>query len=305
MELKVNATLVNHALVDKSSINQPTYAILDHLLLVDVSKRDLQMDTLVYNAHSTKLLIQTIQMNVLHNSNALVFKSDSQETTKTVEDAKTAISQFRFQTMSKLDALLDQSQPAHAFREVLIKATHVLIAFQVKSLISQIQTEIPVSPQHHAWDHNKSLLLLTESVVVDARLANSQDKLQMSQGLDVLIDHQLFVVASRDNPLTDTHVSHALKDKLFSKTIQSNAIDQLAQEPAKYNQQLTNSIVEDVKLANSQLSFQTLEELLVSQDHQLFAILAPLDSQMMDTHALLAHQERFNTRLPHMMLKVT
>jgi hypothetical protein len=26
---------------------------------------------------------------------------------------------------------------------------------------------------------------------------------------------------------------------------------------------------------------------------------------MMDTHALLAHQERFNTKLPHMMLKVT
>jgi hypothetical protein len=68
---------------------------------------------------------------------------------------------------------------------------------------------------------------------------------------------------------------------------------------------LTNSIAEDVKLVNSQLSFQTLEELLVSQDHQLSAILAPPDSQMMDIHALLAHQERFNTRFPHMMLKVT
>jgi hypothetical protein len=106
-----------------------------------------------------------------------------------VEDAKTAISQFRFQTMSKLDVLLDQSQPAHAFREVLIKVTHVLIAFQVKSLISLIQTEIPVSVQHHALDHNKSLLLLTESLVVDARLANSQDNSQISQRLDALIDH--------------------------------------------------------------------------------------------------------------------
>jgi hypothetical protein len=47
MELKNNATLVNPALVDKSSTNQPTHAILDHLLLVIVSKRDLQMDTLV------------------------------------------------------------------------------------------------------------------------------------------------------------------------------------------------------------------------------------------------------------------
>jgi hypothetical protein len=189
MVVKLNATLAKHALMDKSSINQLTHAILDHLLLVDVSKRDPQMDTLVCNAHSTKLPIQTIQMNVLHNSNAQVFKSDSQETTKTVEDAKTAISQFRFQTMSKLDALLDQSQPAHAFREVLINLTHVLIAFQVKSLISLIQTEIHVSVQHHALDHNKSLLLLTESLVVDARLANSQDNSQISQRLDALIDH--------------------------------------------------------------------------------------------------------------------
>jgi hypothetical protein len=189
MELKINATLVNHARVDKSSINQPTHAILDHLLLVDVSKRDLQMDTLVYNAHSTKLLIQAIQMNVWLNSNAQVFKSDSQETTKTVEDARTAISHLRFQTMSKLDVSLDQSLPAHAFREVLIKATHVLIAFQVKSLISLIQTEIPVPLQHHALDHNKSLLLLIELAVVDARLANSQDKSQMSLRLDALIDH--------------------------------------------------------------------------------------------------------------------
>jgi hypothetical protein len=191
------------------------------------------MDTLVYNAHSAKLLIHKIQMNVWHNSNALVFKSDSQETPKTVEDAKTAISHLRFQTMSKLDVSIDQSQPAHAFREVLIKATHVLIAFQVKSLISQIQTEIPVSLQHHALDHNKSLLLLTESVVVDARLVNFQDKSQMSQRLDVLIDHQLFVVALRDNPLMDTHVSHAHKDKLLCKTIQSNATHQLAQEITK------------------------------------------------------------------------
>jgi hypothetical protein len=137
------------------------------------------MDTHVLHAHSTKLLIHPIQMNVSHNFNALDFKLDSQEMLKTVEDAKTAISHFKFQIMNKLDALLDQSQPAHVFRELPIKATHVLIACQVKSLISPIQTEIPVSIQHHALAHNKSLLLLIELTVVDARLAHSQDKFQM------------------------------------------------------------------------------------------------------------------------------
>jgi len=305
MELKINAMLVNHASMDKFSIEHPTYVTLDHLLHVDVSKRDLKMDIHVYNAHSTKLLIHKILMNVWLNFNAQDFRLDSQEIIKTVEDAKTAISQPKFQTMNKPDVLLDQSQPAHAFKEVPIKVTPVLIASQVKLLILLIQTETPVLPQHHAWVHNKLPLQLTELTVVDAKLANFQDKFQILQRLDASIDHSPFVVAQRDNQLMDILARHAQQDKLLCKTIQSNAILQLAQELTKLDQLLINTTVEDVKLANSQHSSQMLRELLVSQDQLLLATLAQLDNQMMDTHVLHAHQEKFNTKFHHMMLKVT
>jgi hypothetical protein len=233
LEVKIHATLVNHASMDKFFKELPTHVTLDHLLHVDVSKRDLQMDTLVYNAHSTKLLIQATQVHAWLNYNALVFKLDSQETTKTVEDAKTAISQLRFQTMNKLDVSLDQSQLAHAFKEAPIKDTPVLIASQDKLLMSLTQTETPVSHQLHAWVHNKSPLELTELVAVDAKLANSQDNNQILPEPDVSIDHSPFVVAQRDNQLMDIHAKHAQPVKLLNKTTKSNAILQPAQEITK------------------------------------------------------------------------
>jgi zona occludens toxin (predicted ATPase) len=150
-----------------------------------------------------------------------------------VEDAKTAISQLRFQTMNKLDVSLDQSQLAHAFKEAPIKDTPVLIASQDKLLMSLTQTETPVSHQLHAWEHNKSPLELTELVAVDAKLANSQDNSQILPEPDVSIDHSPFVVAQRDNQLMDIHAKHAQPVKLLNKTTKSNAILQPAQEITK------------------------------------------------------------------------
>jgi hypothetical protein len=76
-----------------------------------------------------------MHQDVSINIHALLFKSDSQETQPTVEDAKTAISQLRFQIMSKPDVSQDQNQLVLVPKEQPTKDMLVLIAFQVKLLI--------------------------------------------------------------------------------------------------------------------------------------------------------------------------
>jgi hypothetical protein len=63
--------------------------------------------------------------------------------------------------------------------------------------------------------------------------------------------------------------------------------------------------VEDVILANGQHSCQTQQEINVSKDQLLSADHATKDNLMMDIHAKLAQLDRFNSNLPHMMLKAT
>jgi len=129
--------------------------------------------------------------------------------------------------------------------------------------------------------------------VEDANNAHGQDKCQINSNKDVLTDQLPFVVALRNNQLTDTAVSHVQKDSF--KILQTNrdALDHHAMANIKSNFLLTLSPVEDVTLANGQHSCQMHQELNVCQDHLLTAELALKDNLMMDIHALHAHVDKF------------
>jgi hypothetical protein len=198
---------------------------------------------------------------------------------------------MKFQTMSKQDVFQDQSQLAHALKDLLTKDTPVLIAFQVKLLIQE--TENNVSHHHLALVPTKFKLLLIELPVVDALLATSQDKFQMLPEPDVSTDHLLFADVLRDNQLMDTLARLAQLDKLHNQVMPRLATLHLVPLPIKSDQLLMPSTVEDVRLAKHQISFQMPLELNALLDHLLIAQLAQPDNLMMDTHAKPAQLDLF------------
>jgi len=243
------------------------------------------------------------------HSNVLLSKSDWEETTSTALDARTAISQMKFQTTSKLDVFQDQSQLAHALKELLTKDTLVLIAFQVKLLIQE--TENNVSHHHLALVPTKSKLLLIELAAVDASLATSQDKFQTSPEPDVLTDLLLLADVLTDNQLMDTLVRGAQLDKLHHQPSQRLATLQLALLLIKSDQLLIPSTVENVRLVKHQISSQIPQELNALPDHLLTAHLAQPDNLMMDTHAKPAQLDLFKIQtikdnaIDHLALELT
>jgi hypothetical protein len=198
---------------------------------------------------------------------------------------------MKFQTMSKQDVFQDQSQLAHALKDLLTKDMPVLIAFQVKLLIQE--TENNVSHHHLALVPTKFKLLLIELPVVDALLATSQDKFQMLPEPDVSTDHLLFADVLRDNQLMDTLARLAQLDKLHNQVMPRLATLHLVPLPIKSDQLLMPSTVEDVRLAKHQTSSQMPLELNALLDHLLTAQLAQPDNLMMDTHAKPAQLDLF------------
>jgi len=224
-------------------------------------------------------------------------------TTNPVEDANNANGQDKFQTLPEQLVSLDHLLNAQiASPEDLLKDTPVNNAHQDKFKIHPTWPD--VSPDH-ALVNTRLLLLMTLNHVEDVKPANGQDKCQINSNLFALTDHSPFAVAEKSNQLTDTLVNHAQLDPFKMLTTHRDALDHLAMVNTRSNFQSMPTAVEDVILANGQHSCQTQQETNVWKDQLLSAEHVPKDNLMMDIHVLLAQLDKFNSKHPHMMLKVT
>jgi hypothetical protein len=141
---------------------------------------------------------------------------------------------------------------------------------------------------------------LTETAVVDARIALGQDKFQMHQELHVSTDHSLFAtVAPLNYLLTDTHVSNAQLDKLLIQIIDKDAIPQDVPDSMPSKLELITSVVEDAKIAHGQHKFQMQQELLALLDHSLHAQDVSPDNLMIDIHVKHAQLVKLLIPLTH------
>lgn len=190
-------------------------ALPDHLPTAQLAQPDnLMMDTHAKPAQLDQFKIQTMPDNATDQLALALTTFNLLLTTTPVEDAKPVNGQDKFQIHRELLVLTDHLLNAQtASQEDLLMDMPVNNAQSVKF---KIQTTSPDVCQDHAQDNTKSNLHMTHNHVEDANNALGQDKCQINSNKDVLTDQLPFVVALRNNQLTDTAVNHAQKDS--SKT---------------------------------------------------------------------------------------
>jgi len=233
--------------------------------------------------------------------------SDFQEIIPIAVDAELATSPMKSQITLKLDVLLDQDQFAHVLRATQLMdslVSHAVLDKSDHQLIDNNASQLQPVQDNMLFNYQ-----LTELNVVDAETVPGQEKCQINSRLLASQDHSLYVIAQKDNLLTDTHVKNAQQVKFHQTTttististtittmsthsklaIPHNVMDNTRSE----DQLLTTSTVEHVKPVNGHNSCQTPKELLVSKDHLLNADHAQPEDQMTDTHALTAQLVQF------------
>lgn len=265
---------------------------LDHLWTADVWAEEIALDTNASHAQLDKSLMPIMSTNASLNQLVINSHTDLLEMLPHAEDAKDATGHNKSQTQSLVtDVFKDQDLNAAALKDMETKDTHALSAHSVK-LEAQL-TKNNVFPQLNAQEPIKFNLVLMLHHAVDARLANGQDSSQMFQELNALQDHLPFAqIALPDNHKMDTPVTNAQLAKFKIQTTSRDAIPQLALDNTKSDSLLTTSAVELVRLANGHNINQILKEANAFLDQELFATVAILDNQMMDTHVLLAQLDQ-------------
>jgi hypothetical protein len=292
-----HATNASLAQVTKFQMLKEPHVLTDHLLTVVALKEEMFLDTNASNAQLDKLLIQTTLMPVLLSQLVLNYRSNSQETTPTVLDAKHAPGQHRSQITPEPDVSRDQRPTVIALKEELIVDTNVPNAQSDKLPIDKTSTILTtitltpklVLPQQHVLVPMPSNLQSQLPNVEDAKTATGQEKFQINKELLVSQDQlSLALTALPDNQMTDTHAKNAQLDQFNQLLIHNNAILQPVTDNMMLEALMTNSTVEDVSLATGQFKCQMHQELHASTDHLPLVLVALLDNQMMDTHALHA-----------------
>jgi hypothetical protein len=154
--------------------------------------------------------------NASNNQHVDNTPSDLLEMPPTVEDAKHVTSHHRFLITQEPDASKDKRPDVVAFREDPQMDIPASNAQLVRSETQELSTRIHALMHHHAL---VNMLFNYQSIlklVVDARIANGQDKFQTYPELHVLTDHSLTAqTADRDNLLINIHAKHAQLDKLY------------------------------------------------------------------------------------------